>query len=183
MPHPLLLFPASLSLSVQHSSMVGTSDPKACLRCSDLHLSFGSSLDCVFPVVGCFRGDLQLSWAVALCQLRHPLMLFPWDFCAHSSIRVRVEVMGMQELLLTGSVLSGRPMWGRTVVLEVGNRSSWGKGTGGCCEQGLCLLWSHTGRAQCGLSSLQTGAVAPECLAWGDRSMPWHITVTWSCNK
>lgn len=29
----------------------------------------------------------------------------------------------MQELLLTGSVLSGRPMWGRTVVLEVGNRS------------------------------------------------------------
>lgn len=97
--------PRSLSQS-STAAVVGTSDPKACLRCSDLHLSFGSSLDCVFPVVGCFKGDLQLSWAVALCQLRHPLMLFPWDFCAHSSIRVRVEVMGMQELLLTGSVLS-----------------------------------------------------------------------------
>lgn len=71
--------PPVLSLAVSQSStaaVLSTPDPKAHFRCCGLHLSFGSSLDCVFPAVRCFREDLPLSWAVALCQLR-PTVAIP----------------------------------------------------------------------------------------------------------
>lgn len=79
----------------------------AYLRWRNLLLNLGSRLPCVFPLVRCFREDLQAAWAVALRHLGAPTGAVPLRFCAQGSAGARVEAPAMQNFAAAGRERAG----------------------------------------------------------------------------
>lgn len=126
--------------------MVSKLDQTAYLRWCNLLPNVESSPACVFPLDGCFTGDLGWCGLLLSAGSDH-LPVVPLRFCARDGIGMRVDAVTIHEPLLAGSVpdhpvhvgLSGHPGGGKGQWEAAEGCGAPGLEQTASSPQGLCL--------------------------------------------